>query len=713
MRSLRVISSFGLLGAMLWLQACGQAPGEQPTRTTTLLTGAEDGYYQKVCLALKSEGEKRNLKIQCIATDGSRQNVDKLRTGAAEFAIVQSDVAHRAWKGELPFEKKADFMHLVTPLYTEKVHILVSPHQYLISLAQLKVKRMWLGKEDSGSEFSALTILQAAGFTTPELARVTRASRSRKRIDSRTAFALLRAEPDHQGSYPLDAMIDADLPGRGAAAGMLESLGIRTWPQETDDVPKEMSKSVLLLQPELSISKLEDLRGKALWAENPRISPASDVLKAIGGQVTTPDATPQGNEPDVSHAFTALLERRIDALLQPKALDPELIRALLQEAGYGVLRLPSNETTGGGNLVIYTRPSLNIHSPEDLANKAVWWDRRLNQEVSSALVPAGTPEQTKQAWEKLHIGKVQEMNPSIALALLRLRELDVVFQTTVAPSSTIRPVLNPKTEVRPMGIDLPIVEKLIEDGSYLETSLQRTAYPELEAGVYALGVQSLLVTRLGESKAENAKVLALWNLLNDDQAGIQAALLTRVQHDKNGVPIEPATLTLIGSPVRPQIWWFAHKQVRDLLPRFPIRKSALEWVIALVCALAAIATLAFLLEKTRPHAARLFLPALAVASCLLLWMVGAIWLQAVEGDISQEFTSLHQSAWSLAQTVVGHFIYAVHAPLPATRDGQRAMDFFSWLCVAVVGSLLIPLGKKTWKNKIQPRLEDWQQPKPG
>jgi TRAP-type uncharacterized transport system substrate-binding protein len=712
MRSLRVISSLGLLAAMLWLQACGQAPGAQPTRTTTLLTGVEDGYYQKVCLALKSEGKKRNLEIQCIPTDGSRQNVDNLRNSAAEFAIVQSDVAHRAWKGELPFEKKADFMHLVTPLYTEKVHILVSPHQYLISLAQLKVKRMWLGKKDSGHEFSARTVLQAAGFTTTELARVTRASRLSNRLDSRAAFALLRAEPDQQGSYPLDAMIDADLPGRGAAAGMLESLGIRTWPQETDDAPKEMSKSVLLLQPELSISKLDDLRGKTLWAASPHTSPALDVLKGMGEPATAQDALLHalGNAPDVSDAFTALLEKKIDALLQPKALDPELIRAILQKRGYVVLPLPLNDAANGKNLVIYTRPSLAITSPGELANKAVWWDERLNDAVHSALVHQGTPEQE---WEKLKAHRVQEMNPSIALALLRLRELDVVFQTTVAPSSTIRPVLNPKTEVRPLGIDLPIVEKLIEDGSYLETSLQRTAYPEIGEGVYAVGVQSLLVTRLGESEAENAKVLALWNLLDDDQAGVQAALLMRVQHDKNGVPIEPAMLTLIGSPVQRQLLEFAHKQVRDLLPQFPIRKSALEWVIALVCALAAIAFLAFLLEKTRPHAARLFLPALAVASCLLLWMVGAIWLQAVEGDISQEFTSLHQSAWSLAQAVVGHFIYALHAPVPATRNGQRAMDFFSWLCVAVVGSLLIPLGKKTWKNKVQPRLEAWQQPKPG
>jgi uncharacterized protein len=130
----------------------------------SILTGPKDGYYDQVGQALKYSASHANLNLVPITSSGSVENICALRQRKADFALVQSDAAHLAWYGEQPFDPDYQSLTLITPIFVEKVHILVRPQLYISSPAGLsKSHSVWLGPENSGSQLSAQLVLQASG----------------------------------------------------------------------------------------------------------------------------------------------------------------------------------------------------------------------------------------------------------------------------------------------------------------------------------------------------------------------------------------------------------------------------------------------------------------------------------------------------------------------------------------------------------------------
>ena len=96
----------------------GSASDVEPNMHTTVAAGTPGGYYQKVCSAMHDVALQHSIDIGCITSYGSQENVYDLEQNKAEFAMVQSDVAHRAWKGEYPFDEKHEGnIRLVMPLF--------------------------------------------------------------------------------------------------------------------------------------------------------------------------------------------------------------------------------------------------------------------------------------------------------------------------------------------------------------------------------------------------------------------------------------------------------------------------------------------------------------------------------------------------------------------------------------------------------------------
>src|SRR5262249_15409508 len=81
---------------------------------------------------------------------------------------------------------------------------------------------------------------------------------------------------------------------------------------------------------------------------------------------------------------------------------------------------------------------------------------------------------------------------------------------------------------------------------------------------------------------------------------------------------------------------------------------------------------------------------LASLAGIFFWALAAVWLQALEGDVTQEFSSLSGSAVSFAKTVASHFQLPTHPPSATTRAGPVALDVFSWLAVLLVATFLLP-----------------------
>jgi TRAP transporter TAXI family solute receptor len=138
-----------------------------------LLTGPGSGYYFKVGKAIASvlaDGrgglDPQLQNIEAISTAQTKCNLLGLETGQADFALVQSDVAHDAWYGHPPVRlTPSEEITLVAPLYVEAVHIVVRPHLNLAQLSDLRGRRVWLGIENSLTVLSARRILDAAGLT--------------------------------------------------------------------------------------------------------------------------------------------------------------------------------------------------------------------------------------------------------------------------------------------------------------------------------------------------------------------------------------------------------------------------------------------------------------------------------------------------------------------------------------------------------------------
>lgn len=128
------------------------------------VTGRSGGFYLRVGEAIQGIAEKSDLGICAEKVDQTMHNAAALQSGEAAFGLVQSDVAHDAWYGHQGFGDPFTDMHLVLPLYVESLHILLRPHLTISRVAELKGKRLWLGPEGTGTEYTAKRVLSAAGL---------------------------------------------------------------------------------------------------------------------------------------------------------------------------------------------------------------------------------------------------------------------------------------------------------------------------------------------------------------------------------------------------------------------------------------------------------------------------------------------------------------------------------------------------------------------
>ena len=157
-----------------WKEQCKAAFEKiKPLHHPNLFTGPETGYYHMVGNAIStvvaqktSHDDGSPLEIQAVGMDQTSCNLLGLETKNADFALVQSDVAHDAWYGHPPVRMApTQEITLVAPLYVEAVHIVVRPHLNLAHLSDLRGRRVYLGRKGSLTVFSAKRILDAAGLT--------------------------------------------------------------------------------------------------------------------------------------------------------------------------------------------------------------------------------------------------------------------------------------------------------------------------------------------------------------------------------------------------------------------------------------------------------------------------------------------------------------------------------------------------------------------
>ncbi|MGW1209638.1 TAXI family TRAP transporter solute-binding subunit [Streptomyces sp. NPDC002499] len=149
------------LGLLLWwLLPLGEAP---PSGTITFSTGTKAGVYQQYGKLLRNEFDKDmpNLRVTLKTSDGSQDNVRRLATGGADFTIAAADAVDTY---ELADQPGADQLRGVARLYDDYVQLIVPRDSDIRSVADLRGKRVAIGRSRSGVRLIANRVLKAAGL---------------------------------------------------------------------------------------------------------------------------------------------------------------------------------------------------------------------------------------------------------------------------------------------------------------------------------------------------------------------------------------------------------------------------------------------------------------------------------------------------------------------------------------------------------------------
>lgn len=159
-----------LLMLAMCLTGCGGGSAE--TRVIFASGGTSGTYYPVASAIAQVWGDSvEGLTVDVQATGASAENLNLLKNGDAEIAIVQNDVmyyANTATEGFANAEPNEGFLTLGT-VYPEVCQLVVAGDSDIYSVADLKGKAVSIGAMGSGVESNAKQILQAAGLSVEDI----------------------------------------------------------------------------------------------------------------------------------------------------------------------------------------------------------------------------------------------------------------------------------------------------------------------------------------------------------------------------------------------------------------------------------------------------------------------------------------------------------------------------------------------------------------
>jgi len=165
------------IGAVLLLAT---APARaQDERLITIATAGHGGVYlptgHAVCQFLHLERARHGIRCLARASAGSVENIEALRSGERDYAIVQSDLQNAAFEGSRQFAKEGPLPELraLFSLHAEPFTVIASPDSGISSFAEVAGRRLNLGIQGSGMRATTEDILAAFGLGDGDLSLVT------------------------------------------------------------------------------------------------------------------------------------------------------------------------------------------------------------------------------------------------------------------------------------------------------------------------------------------------------------------------------------------------------------------------------------------------------------------------------------------------------------------------------------------------------------
>lgn len=149
-----------------------------PAAPLTIGTGSVTGVYYLVggalCRLVNRDRAATGTTCAVESTGGSVANVQAMAAGDLDFSIVQSDILHRALKGEAPFEgQPLQGLRVAMYLHDEALAIVapVREQAQARTLMDLRGQRFNIGPQGSGTRVTLAQIgetlgIERAGFAT-------------------------------------------------------------------------------------------------------------------------------------------------------------------------------------------------------------------------------------------------------------------------------------------------------------------------------------------------------------------------------------------------------------------------------------------------------------------------------------------------------------------------------------------------------------------
>ena len=127
-----------------------------------------------ICRLLNRDHRKHGLRCSAEVSEGSAPNLEGLRDGEYELALVQSDLLWGAARGEGAYAGRGRFDELrsVFALYPEAVSVLARKETNARLLRDLIGKRLWLGEPGSGMRRASEEAIRLFGLPLKEVSIV-------------------------------------------------------------------------------------------------------------------------------------------------------------------------------------------------------------------------------------------------------------------------------------------------------------------------------------------------------------------------------------------------------------------------------------------------------------------------------------------------------------------------------------------------------------
>lgn len=140
----------------------------------SIASGPRKGMYYRNMHAFEEYLHDKTVRIRNYQTEGSVENCNLIQNKSVDVAVVQSNIAAMAFRGQGLFKKRGPLRDLraLASLYPEMVHVIVTAKSGITTLEALKGKRIDIGLPESGSRVDALRILEALNYRLSDFSEV-------------------------------------------------------------------------------------------------------------------------------------------------------------------------------------------------------------------------------------------------------------------------------------------------------------------------------------------------------------------------------------------------------------------------------------------------------------------------------------------------------------------------------------------------------------